>query len=119
MDEIIAKVAAEAGIDPEMAKKAVGAIIAFLAKEAPDEHVATMMEKLPGAQEAIDAAPSGGMFGGMGGIMGLGSQLMGAGLSMGQVQSVGKALFAAAREKVGDETMGQIVASIPGLSQFV
>lgn len=119
MEEIIAKVAAQAGIEPATAAKAVGAILNFLKKEAPAEHTATMLEKLPGAAELIANAGGGGLFGGMGGIMGLGTQLMGAGLSMGQVQTVGKALFAAAREQVGEETMGQIVASIPGLSQFV
>ena len=119
MDEIIAKVAAAAGIDASVAEKAIGAILGFLKKEGPADHVATMMEKLPGADDLIAKAPSGGMFGAMGGIMGLGSQLMSSGLSMGQVQTVGRTLFASAREQVGEETMGQIVASIPGLSQFV
>lgn len=119
MEDIIAKVAAAAGVDTSIAEKAVGAILGFLKKEAPAEHVETMMAKLPGADALIAMAPSGGMFGGMGGIMGLGSQLMSAGLSMGQVQTVGRTLFASAREEVGEETMGQIVSSIPGLSQFV
>ena len=119
MEDIIAKVAAAAGVDTSVAEKAVGAILGFLKKEAPAEHVATMMEKLPGAEGLIANAPSGGMFGAMGGIMGLGSQLMSAGLSMGQVQTVGRTLFSSAREKVGEETMGQIVSAIPGLSQFV
>jgi len=59
----------------------------------------------------------GGMMGG--GIMGLGAQLMGAGLDMGQMQTVGRELFAHGRETVGEEAMGKVVAAIPGLSQFI
>jgi hypothetical protein len=50
--------------------------------------------------------------------MGVGSKLMAAGLSMGQVQSVTKEIIAYTREKAGDEAIGEIVAAIPGLSQF-
>jgi hypothetical protein len=38
---------------------------------------------------------------------------------MGQVQSVTKEIIAYTREKAGDEAIGEIVAAIPGLSQFV
>jgi len=51
--------------------------------------------------------------------MGLGAQLMGAGLSMGQIQGVSKQLFALGKEKAGEDVMGQIVGSVPGLAQFV
>jgi hypothetical protein len=38
---------------------------------------------------------------------------------MGQVQGAAKAFMAYAREKSGSGVVDQIVASIPGLSQFV
>ena len=61
-----------------------------------------------------------GMMGSMGGgVMALGGQLMGVGVSMGQMQPLGKELFAYGREKAGEDVMGPIVGSIPGLSQFV
>lgn len=41
-----------------------------------------------------------------------------AGLSMGQVQGVTGPL-AYAREKVGEDVVGEIVGAIPGLAQFV
>jgi hypothetical protein len=124
MNEIIARVAAAAGIDEALAGKAVGIILGFLNKEGPAGPMQEMMAKFPGASDLMAQAGGGGgglmgLMGGMGGIMGLGSQLMGAGLSMGQVQAVGKEMFAAGREHVGDETMGQIASSIPGLSQFI
>ena len=42
-----------------------------------------------------------------------------AGLSMGQVQGVARETLAFAREKAGEDTVGEIVGAIPGLSQFV
>ncbi len=56
---------------------------------------------------------------GGGGLMALGTQLMGLGLSMDQMQTAGKEVFAYAREVAGDQTVGEISASIPGLSQFI
>jgi len=44
---------------------------------------------------------------------------MGLGLSMDQMQTAGKQVFAYAREVAGDQTVGEISASVPGLSQFI
>jgi hypothetical protein len=51
--------------------------------------------------------------------MGAGTKMMAAGLSMGQVQGVTREIIAYAREKIGDDAVGEIVGAIPGLSQFV
>ena len=51
---------------------------------------------------------------GGGGLMALGGELMGLGLSMDQIQTAGKEVFAYAREVAGDQTVGEITASIPG-----
>jgi hypothetical protein len=45
--------------------------------------------------------------------------MMAAGLSMGQVQGITREIIAYAREKIGDDAVGEIVGAIPGLSQFV
>jgi len=45
--------------------------------------------------------------------------MMAAGLSMGQVQSLAREVLAFAREKAGNDAVGEAVAAIPGLSQFV
>jgi hypothetical protein len=55
----------------------------------------------------------------MGGLMGAGTKMMAAGLSMGQVQGVTKEVIAYSREKAGEDAIGEIVGAIPGLSQFV
>ena len=67
-------------------------------------------------QQAADAG--GGMFS-MGGIMGAGTKMMAAGLSMGQVQGVTREVIGFAREKAGEDAIGEIVGAIPGLSQFI
>ena len=48
-----------------------------------------------------------------------GRKLRPARLSMGHVQGVPRETIAYAREKIGDDAVGEIVGAIPGLSQFV
>lgn len=122
MDELIARLVASAGLDQATARKAVAIILDFLLKEGPADKVQALIDQMPGAAEAVAAegsAGGGGFFGGMGGLMGAGNRLMAAGLGMGQVQTVTREVVAYAREKAGEDTVGEIVASIPGLSQFV
>jgi hypothetical protein len=45
--------------------------------------------------------------------------MMSAGLSIGQVQSLTRQFIAFAREKVGEDEVGETVGAIPDLSQFV
>ena len=81
-----------------------------------------LIDKLPGAQALIEAQQAGDAGGGMfamGGVMGAGTKMMAAGLSMGQVQGVTKEVIAYIREKAGEDAIGEIVGAIPGLSQFV
>jgi hypothetical protein len=118
MEELIGRLVAEVGIDREVAAKAVGIILAFLIKEGPSDKVKAVLDHIPGAEAASQASAGGGSAFGMGGIMGAGTQLMSAGLSMGQVQQVTRIVMAYAREKAGDDVVGEIVAAIPGLGQF-
>ena len=123
MDELIARLVANVGIDQNAAEKAVGIIFEFLRKEGPPEKVQALIDRLPGAEELMEAqegldASGGGMFA-MGGLMGAGTKMMAAGLSMGQVQGVTREVIAFAREQAGDEAVGEIVGAIPGLSQFL
>ena len=115
MDELVGRLVAELGIDRDVAEKAVGIILAFLIKEAPADKIQPLIDAMPGAAEAAAAAPAGGMFGG---IMGVGTQLMGLGLGMGEVQGVARTLLAFAREKVGEDAVSELVGATPGLSQF-
>ncbi len=131
MEELVARVAKAADIAPDQARRAIGLILAFLRKEGPTTEVDEMLGALPGGQEAATAAeadkPSGGgilgglmnMMGGGGGLMGLAASLTGMGLGTGEMATVGKEIFAYAREKVGDDRVNQIAGAIPGLNQFI
>jgi len=121
MDELIGRLVANIGVDRATAEKAVGIILQFLVKEGPADKVQNLIDKLPGAAAAMQAAPAdegaGGMFGG--GVMAAGTRMMATGLSMGEVQAVTRETIGYAREKVGEDAVGEIVGAIPGLGQFV
>src|SRR6185436_6098821 len=111
MDELLDRLVTKVGIDRAVASKAVGIILAFLLKEGPSDKVQALINQMPGAEAVMQAAASEGGFG-MGGMMG-------AGLGMDQMQGVTREIIAYAREKAGEDTVGEIVGSIPGLGQYV
>lgn len=131
VDELISRIAAETGIDPATVAQAVTVVLGFLARSVPPETLAPLRDAMPDAAGLMDApaaepAATGGFLGGLfggggggGGIMALAGELGEAGLSMGQMQGFAKSFFAVGREKAGEDTMGAIVASVPGLGQFV
>ena len=118
MDELIGRLVSEVGVDKAAAETAVGIILDFLSKEGPADKMQLLVAKLPGADALMQkAAAAGGS--GMGGVMGAGMSMMSAGLSMDQVQGVTRSFIAFARQKVGEDAVGEIVGAIPGLSQFI
>ncbi|MEL6922052.1 MAG: DUF2267 domain-containing protein [Pseudomonadota bacterium] len=123
MDELISRITDAVGVDADKAQSAVGAILGFLQKEGPSDKIGEMMASMPGAQELVDQAGGGGggMLSGLmgGGVMGLGQQLMGMGLGMGEISGISKETIAFAKEKAGDGPVDEVIAAIPGLSQFV
>ena len=120
MDELIEQLAVKVGIDKDVAEKTIGTILGFLLKEGPSDKVQALIDKIPGAAAAIAANSGDGGFSGLlgGGLMALGSKLMGYGLGMGEIQSVSRELFKFGRDKIGADEMGEIIAGTPGLSQF-
>jgi hypothetical protein len=120
MEELVARLVANVGVDQAAAEKSVGIILDFLHKEGPPDKVQALIDGLPGAGALLKAQQDagGGLFD-MGGVMGAGTKMMAAGLSMGQVQAVTKETIAYVREKAGEDAIGEIVGAIPGLSQFV
>ena len=130
MNELVTRVADAVGIDPALAEKAIGMMLGFLQREAADGPVAKMIESIPGAAELVakyngEGTGGGGMLGGLmsaiggGGVMGLGQQLMGEGLGMGEITGLAKETIAVAREHAGDETVDEVVSSVPGLGQVI
>jgi hypothetical protein len=125
MNELVEQLTAKVGLEKAVAEKTIGIILGFLRKEGPADQVQALIDKIPGAQAAIDASgSSGGSGGGMlsglmgGGLMALGGKLMGLGLGMSEIKAVARELFRFGRDKVGADQMGEIIAGTPGLSQF-
>lgn len=122
MSDLVDRVASRVGIDRAVAEKAVGIILDFLSKEGPADKVQALFARLPGAEALVQAARSnsgGGMFASMGGIMGVGSKLMSAGLDLGQIQGVNRELMAYSSDQGAGELLREIADAIPGLSQYV
>ena len=120
MDELIGRLASKAGIDSAVAEKTIGIILNFLRNEGPSDKVQALIDEIPGAEAAIEASEKGGGFARLmgGGLMAVGTRLMGLGLGMGQIQSIARELFRFGRDKIGADRMGEIIAGTPGLSQF-
>ena len=93
--------------------------VSFAAKALPTKFRA-LIDSIPGAEAAIAASGSGGGLGRLmgGGLMALGTRLMGLGLGIGEIQTIARELFRFGRDKIGADQMGEIVAGTPGLSQF-
>jgi hypothetical protein len=123
MDELIARLVADVGIDRSAAEQAVGIILDFLVKEGPADKVQPLLGKLPGAVSFLTnsaGARDGGVMDGMlGGMMGAGMRMMSAGRSMTEAQNAARTMLTYAREKAGDEVISEVGAAIPGLAQFV
>ncbi len=125
MNELIAQIAASAGIDEATAQKAIGIILSFLKQEGDQEKAGALIDALPGAKELIGSSDAGSsLSSGLGGLMGGGvmavaGELQGIGLGMGDIQTVTKDIVGFARKHAGDELVDDVIASIPGLGQFV
>jgi len=124
MTELVAQIASATGLDTATAQKSIGMMLGFLEREGDDDAVHKMIAAIPGARDLVSewgGEGSGGFLSGLigGGIMGLGQQLMGLGLGMGEITSLARETMAVARKYAGDQLVDQVVASVPGLGQFV
>ena len=138
IEQLVTRIAATAGIDPAIAEKAVGMLLGFIQQQGDDGAVAQMIQQIPGAAGLVaqyngaETQASGGgllgsvmgavggmMGGGAGDLMQLGQGLMAEGLDMGQIQQVAGETLSFAKEHAGEDTVNQVVESVPGLSQFL
>src|SRR6201989_1170827 len=103
MDELVEQLAAKAGIDKAVAEKTIGIILGFLRKEGPSDQVQALIDKIPGAERAVEASGKGAVLSGVmgGGLMALGSRLMGLGLGIAEIQNVARELFSFGRDRIG------------------
>ncbi len=132
MEELIKRICAAVGIDENTAEAAIGHVLGFVQKELAEGPVADLLNKLPGAQEAIQKAAAtpveglGAALGGLGSLLGgakgdimaLVGKLSGIGLDMGQMQKLSHEIFAHADELIGKENVDKIIEAIPALAPF-
>jgi hypothetical protein len=120
MDELIGRLVAKTGIGDAVAEKTIGIVLGFLRNEGPAEKVQSLIDTIAGAEAAIAASGNTGSLGRLmgGGLMALGTKLMGLGLSISEIQNVARELFRFGRDKIGADQMSEIIAGTPGLSQF-
>jgi hypothetical protein len=104
-------------------RRAAGIVLDFLVKDGPADKVQPLLAKLREAvsflTNSTSARGAGFMDGMLGGIMGAGMRMMSAGPSMSEAQSAACTMLTYAREKAGDEVIGEVGAEIPGLARFV
>ena len=126
MDELIGRLTQQAGVDAGTAQQAVRIIFSFLYQEGPSDKMVELAGKIPGAAAYIEPSEHGtaSSLSGLGGLMGGGAmavlgKLQALGLGMGEIQGITQETVAFAREKAGASLVNEVVAAIPGLSQFV
>ena len=120
MDELIGRLASKAGIGRIVAEETVGIILNFLRSEGHSDKVQALINQIPGAEPVIAASNNNSAIGRLmgGGLMAVGTRLMGFGLGMSEIQGIARELFRFGRDKIGADQMGAIIAGTPELSQF-
>ena len=131
MQDLVARIAENLGIDANIAEKAIGIILKMLKENGTDEKIAPIMGALPGAEDLIanvseaGGSSGGGLMGAMGGLMGGGGimetvgQLQGLGLDIPQSQGVAKELIEYTREKAGADAVNEALKDIPGIDMIL
>ncbi len=134
MQDLVATIAKNLGIDAGIVEKAIGIILKMLKDNGLDEKIAPILKQLPGAEELINKAPEpseasggggglmaavGGLMGGGGGLMATVGQLQNIGLDMDQSQGVAKELVNYASDKVGSDTLKDALKDIPGIDMIL
>jgi hypothetical protein len=127
MHELLTRVIAATGLDEMRAEAAVGIVLSLIRGEGDRQKVDELFALLPGAQALADkhagARSGGGLAGLMGGVLGgplaAVGKLQAAGLSMDEINVLGRELLGFAREKAGEPLVDEVAGSIPGLSRYL
>ncbi|MBY6239927.1 DUF2267 domain-containing protein [Methylosinus sp. Sm6] len=132
MEELVARLTYALGVDAETARIAAGHVLGFFLKAFPDIG-REIVEKTPGAREAIAEADAKrykrGLFGALGGlgsviggkaeVLALTAKLNAMGFSPDQLQKLARVVFAHAEQAIGRPKLQKLTDTIPKLSQFL
>jgi hypothetical protein len=130
METLTTNVMNVTGLDPTVAKAAIGHVLLFLRDKAPEGHVAEFIDKMPQAHEAVAAALATGdtvtvAIEGMRSFMGhgrpdlniLAGRLEGLGLSEDQIRSLLNEVTLRAETLIGPEGVERIKQILPALEE--
>ncbi len=128
MQELIDRIVAATGLDPEKAGQALGIILNLIRTQGNQNKVEELFALLPGAAELVathggDGAGKSGLLGMlaggmMGGPLAAISKLSAAGLSTDQIRILGTLTLDHAKEKAGSQLVKEVAGAIPGLSGY-
>lgn len=135
MEQLITSIASKLGIDEALAQKAISIVLSLVQSQGDDSAVSQLFNKMPGAADLADAGKNalannsgggglmgvvGNMLGGSAGdVMSAVSQLKSDGLETDQIKDIGGQVLDYAKQQGGDDLVGQITKSIPGLDKFL
>jgi hypothetical protein len=129
MENLIAKIVAETGLDTAKAEKAVGILLNLVVTQGNKAALPALFDKLPGAMDLAkahggDGAGGGGLMGILaGGLMGgplaMITKLQAVGLSTDQTKAVCTLTFDHARKAAGLKTLRAAAANVPGLNTYI
>ncbi len=131
MEKLTRDVTEVTGLEPSIAKAAVGHVLLFLRDEAPGGHIAELIDKMPRAHEAVEAAAASGDGGvtaaieGMTSFMGhgradtniLAGKLLNLGLNQRQIVDLVNEVLSRAESVVGAEGAAKIREILPALNE--
>jgi hypothetical protein len=129
MQDLIAKIVAETGLETAKAEKAVGILLNLIVTQGSKGYVQTLFDKLPGAEAFAkahggDGAGGGGLMGilaggMMGGPLAMITKLQAIGLNTDQVKKVGTLTFEHAKKTAGIKAVRDAAANVPGLNTYI
>lgn len=132
MEELVARLTVALGVDAETARIAAGHVLGFFQKAFPDIGN-ELVEKIPGAREAVAAAAAkrdkrsllgtlggvGSAIGGKAEVLALSAKLTAMGLSANQLPRLARVIFGYAEQVIGRPKLQKMTDTIPKLSQFL
>jgi uncharacterized protein (DUF2267 family) len=136
MSDLIASIAAQTGIDPETARKGLGAVLTWVKTQISPEHFEKVQAAIPRAPEMIaeakttedDSAPNQGLVGAITGMAGklfggkagadanLLSSLASLGLKPDQIHAFASKVFELLKNHLPPEIVDRIKSALPALA---
>ncbi len=135
IDQLIAKIVDQIGLDQGVAEKALGSLLSLLQQEGDDAAVGQLFNAVPGAADLASkfgaSSGGGGLLGGVAGALGgaLGGKagsalsavtaLQNSGIDMGQAKSMMPVVAGFLKENAGEDVLMKALESVPALKDLL